>query len=535
MTKKKLTSRRAVIYARYSSHAQREVSIEQQVEACRTYAHTLGLQVVNTYEDKAVTGKTDRRPAFQRLLKDAEKGGFDCVLAWKSNRIGRNMMQALVNENRLKDCGVKVLYAEEDFDDSAAGRFALRSMMNVNQFYSEAMAEDITRGLYDNAQKCMANGRLPLGYKRGEDGKVALDEPAAAVVREVYTRVAAHEPFMDIARDLNARGIKTSSGSAWNKGSFCKLCHNERYKGIYIYGGVRIPGGAPRIVSDELWYRVQEVCKMKKNPQNGVHRTGAEDYLLTGKLYCGKCGALMTGVSGTSRGGELHHYYTCKNHRYASTCDKKPVRRDIIEPAVAQAIRMHCLTDDAIAWITDHAMSYWESEERALHLDALQDELAEAKKAGSNLLKAIEAGIITETTKSRLMEIEEQQARLEMQISDARAQLVHIDREDLISTLELYREGDIYDKDFERELFRTFLKAVYLYDDNRLKIVFGFTDISPEKVEIMLKESSDFSEENCSSLGFDSPPMKTKTNTRIYMVDGLFVLFCSMPVLAKHK
>ena len=70
-----------------------------------------------------------------------------------------------------------MFYAEEDFDDTAAGRFALRNMMNVNQFYSENMAEDITRGLYDNANKCMANGRQPLGYKRGADGKVMLDEP----------------------------------------------------------------------------------------------------------------------------------------------------------------------------------------------------------------------------------------------------------------------------------------------------------------------------------------------------------------------
>lgn len=204
--KKDLAGSRAVIYARYSSHSQREASIEQQVDACRTHAQQLGVHVVDVYEDRAVSGKTDRRPSFQRLMKDAENSRFDVVLAWKSNRIGRNMMQALINESRLQDCGVQVCYAEEDFDDSAAGRFALRSMMNVNQFYSENMAEDITRGLYDNAQKCMANGRQPLGYKRGADGRVVLDEPAAATVREIFARVAAYEPFADIARDLNERG-----------------------------------------------------------------------------------------------------------------------------------------------------------------------------------------------------------------------------------------------------------------------------------------------------------------------------------------
>lgn len=512
--KKKLPAvHRAVIYARYSSHNQREASIEQQVAACRAHAQTLGVEVVDVYEDKAISGKTDRRPAFQRLLRDAEKGLFDCVLAWKSNRIGRNMMQALVNEARLNDCGVRVCYAEEDFDDSAAGRFALRSMMNVNQFYSENMAEDITRGLYDNAQKCKANGRQPLGYKRGQDGSIVLDKAGAAVVQEIYARVAAREPFQDIIRDLNARGIKTSSGASWNKGSFCTICHNERYKGIYIYGDVKIPGGVPRIVSDEIWNRVQEVLKMKKNPQNGRHRTGAEDYLLTGKLRCGKCGALMTGISGTSRSGELHYYYTCQNHRAGGSCDKKAVRRDVIEPAVAQAIRMYCLTDDAIAWIADHAVAYWEAEDRALHIEAMEEELTAAKKAAKNLLHAIEIGIITETTRARLLELEKEQSRLENQISAARAQIVHIDRDELVATLILYRDGDIHDKEFERELFRTFLKAVYLYDDDRLKIVFGFTDTNPEDVEVAF--SDDVPEEECSFLFREGPPKKHCTSFEV--------------------
>ena len=127
--KKKPAGGIAVIYARYSSHNQRDVSIEQQIEACRKHAAELGLTIIATYEDRAISGRTDNRPAFQRLMHDAEKGKFSYVLAWKSNRMGRNMMQAMVNESRLMDCGIKVYYAEEDFDDSAAGRFALRSMM----------------------------------------------------------------------------------------------------------------------------------------------------------------------------------------------------------------------------------------------------------------------------------------------------------------------------------------------------------------------------------------------------------------------
>lgn len=361
MKKKQPNTRhgRAAIYARYSSHNQREASIEQQVKACRELAVRLGLDVVETYEDKAISGKSDRRPSFQHLLRDAEKGYFDCVLAWKSNRMGRNMLQAMTNEARLKDWGVRTFYAEEDFDDTAAGRFALRNMMNVNQFYSENMAEDITRGMMDNASKCLSNGALPLGYKAGENGRIVLDKAQAAVVQEIYTRVACREPFVDIAADLNRRGIKTKRGGPWTKSSFYTICRNERYRGIYIYDDVRVEGGVPRIVSDGLFYRVQEVLKVKKTPQSARHHTGAEDYLLTGKLFCGKCGRPMTGVSGTSRSGEMHYYYTCQKRRREHACDKKNVIREQIEKSVAQAIKQYMLTDEMIQHMADATVFDW--------------------------------------------------------------------------------------------------------------------------------------------------------------------------------
>lgn len=470
--KKKLAGGNAIIYARYSSHNQRDVSIEQQIEACRKHAAELGLTITDTYEDRAISGRTDNRPAFQRMMRDAEDGKFQYVLAWKSNRMGRNMMQAMVNESRLMDCGVKVFYAEEDFDDSAAGRFALRSMMNVNQFYSDNLAEDVRRGLMDNASKCMANGRQPLGYKRGEGGKVVVDEPAAAIVREIYTRIASGEMFMDIARDLNRRGIKTQSGSEWNKSSFKVLCRNERYRGIYIYGDTRIEGGIPPIVDDVLWYKVQEVLKVKKS-KNRHHCPSDEDYLLTGKLRCGKCGGYMIGMSGRSKTGDVHHYYACQNRRVGHTCDKKNIRRDVVEPAVAQAIKQYCLTDDAIEWITDQTIAYWEDEDRKLQIDSIENDLSAVQSSISNVMKAIEMGVITETTRDRLIELERQQTDLKSKLALAKEEIVHVDRKDLISSLLAFRHGNVHDRAYQEKLFNAFLIAVYVYDDDHLKLVFN--------------------------------------------------------------
>lgn len=514
-----------VIYARYSSHAQKDLSVEQQIEQCTALAKEYGIHVIEIYPDRAVSGRTDKRTNFQRMMKDAASGRFKYVIAWKSNRIGRNMLEALVNEARLQEQGVRIIYVEEDFDDTAAGRFAARSMMNVNQFYSENMAEDIKRGLYANAQKCLVtNGHLPYGYKPDETRHFAIDEPKAAVIREIFTRVATGEPFVDIFESLNARGITTSYGRPWGRTSFSNILSNERYRGIYIYGDVRIENGIPRIISDELFYKVQEVITTKRHPR-GRHRING-DYLLTGKLFCGKCGSPMTGYSGTSRAGDMHYYYVCNKHRYEKNCDKKNVRRDSIELQVAQAIKDYALQDDVIEWIADQTIAYNKRKEAENHIGMLEDQLKTAKRGIKNIISAIEQGIITSSTKDRLQELEREQSKIEGQIAAARADIVTVSRDDIISGLSMFRDGDINDKKFQAQLFDTFLIAVYVYDD-RLKIVFSFSG-AKNTAEIPLNnppDSSESDEPECSSKLQLDPPSWSQTNTTvIYMIGGMFVL-----------
>lgn len=495
-----------VLYGRYSSHNQKDISVEQQFEKGYELAAEYGIRIIDTYADRAVSGRTDKRRDFQRMMTDAAKGKFRYVIAWKSNRMGRNMLEALINEARLQDLGVRVLYVEEDFDDTAAGRFAARSMMNVNQFYSENMAEDIKRGLYDNAANCMvANGHLPYGYKADETLHYAIDEPKAAVIREIFTRVSCGEAFVDIMASLNARGIKTSYGRPWGRSSFQKILSNERYRGIYIYGDVRKEGGIPRIVSDELYFKVQEVITTKKNPQ-GRHRVNG-DYLLTGKLFCGHCKSPMTGVSGTGRSGNLHYYYVCQKRRTEKTCDKKNVRRDEIELQVAQAIKDYALKDDVIEWIADSTVAYNERKEAESKVGILEDQLAGTEHGIKNIMSAIEQGIITETTKSRLVELESERATIKAKIAAARADIVTVSRDDIISGLEMFRDGDVHDKKYQARLFDTFLVAVYAYDDD-LRLVFSFSG-NKNTIQIPIESAVNAVENNeaeCSFKLCSAPP-----------------------------
>lgn len=85
----------AAIYARYSSNAQNDASIEQQVAECTMYAQQNGLKVVATFEDRAISGRSDKRPGFQKMIRAAERREFQVLLTYKSNRIARNMYDAL--------------------------------------------------------------------------------------------------------------------------------------------------------------------------------------------------------------------------------------------------------------------------------------------------------------------------------------------------------------------------------------------------------------------------------------------------------
>lgn len=529
---------KAVIYARYSSHNQKDASIEQQVEACMKKAASEQLEVVGIYPDRAKTGKTDKRKNFQKMMQDAGTGKFQYVIAWKSNRMGRNMLQAMVNAEILLGYGVKCLYVEEDFADTAAGRFALRNMMSVNQFYSENMAEDIQRGMMDNAKQCKATGSPPYGYKIATDKSLLIDEPAAKIVREIYERIAAGHRIIDIVRDLNERGVKTRRGFEWNKSSFNRLLHNERYRGVYMFNDLRIEDGMPRIVSDELYFRVQEAIRMKPNPRCMGRRTANGVYLLTGKLFCGKCLGPMRGESGHSKNGKLHYYYGCHNKRIKHTCDKANVQRDYIEDLIAKFIWNYCLRDDIIELIADNTIAYNMKQLKESNVGTLEDELNDINKRLGNFLKSMETMPPSNAMREHFAELEAEQMRLNLKLSDAKANVVSCSREQLIAGMRIFRKGDIGNKKFQAKLFDTFLRAVYLYDDE-YKLVFNYAGENTLEVpiiEVLDSPALDAVYEEdatCSYKVPSAPPVNSYTNTevpKIRMFTGFGIFVFDVPL-----
>ena len=477
---------KAVIYARYSSHSQRDVSIEQQIRACQRFAEQQNIEIVDIYEDRALTGTSDRRPGFQKMIRDAEKADWVYVIVYTRDRVARDRHDGAVYKRQLEHCGVKGLSAMENISDDPTGVLMESLLEGLAEYYSKELSRKIRRGMEDNALKCMANGALPLGYVRDADGRYAINETEAEIVREIYRRVRDGDTFAQIIADLNFRGVRTKTGKIWNKSSFNRLLTNVRYTGLYTYGDIRIPGGIPQIIPQELFDAVQCQLEVKSNPRSTSPQRRRRDnsvYLLTGKLFCGKCKKPLVGVSGTSKHAVPYYYYVCKGSRVDHTCSKKPVRREKIEQAIATALKSTMLNDKAICTLADAAVEYQNKFVSNTEVDALESRLKEIQRSIKNIVSAIEAGILSAATQSRLVELENEQRTVTRQLSVAKEDAEQIlTREEIIATLKLFQNGDVADKAYQEALIDTFLVAAYLYDD-KIKLVFGL-DGSKKNVQI---------------------------------------------------
>lgn len=462
-----------VVYARYSSHSQKDTSIEDQVADIEVYCRLNNFRIVKVYADRHLSGTTDKRPQFQQMLKDAAHGHWKYVVVWKTDRFARNRYDSATYKYRLKRYGVRVLSAKESIPEGPEGILLEAVLEGSAEYYSANLAQNIRRGMHSNALNCMVNnGSMPFGYCKGEDGRFAVCEAEAEVVREIFRKVAQGVPFVEIANDLNGRGIRTKQGNLWGKNSFHRMLVNEAYIGVYRYSDVRIEGGMPAIISKIQFLEVERRLKTKKNPQ-GRHRENGE-YLLTGKLYCGHCGSYMVGISGTGCHGDKHYYYVCQQRRTDHTCKKENVRRDWIERLVTQVTLDYVLQPDVVEWIADAVMAYQARAAAAAPLEGLRSELADNAKASENVMKAIEAGIITATTKQRLIELEAEAARLKNAIALEEASLTHLEREQVIYWMERFRGGNVESQDFRRKVIDTFINAVYLTDDH-IRIAFNYS------------------------------------------------------------
>ena len=462
----------AVIYARYSSDNQREESIEGQIRECTAYAEKNDLTVVKHYIDRAISAKTDNRPEFQQMIKDSDKKLFDIVLVWKLDRFARNRYDSARYKTQLKKNSVKLVSATEIISEGPEGIILESVLEGYAEYYSADLSEKVIRGMTENALKGkFTGGAIPFGYTINADRRFEIDPLTAPFVAETFQRYNDGQTMREIRDWLNEKGIKNKRGGPMTFNTIQHMLSNRRYIGELKYRDILIPDAIPPIVSVELFDDVQE--KMLKNKKAPARRKAEDDYLLTTKLHCGYCGALMFGESGTSRTGEVHRYYKCATAKKRKGCKKKTVRKQWLEDLVVKQTMQLVRDDAAMESIIAKVMELQDRENTNLPL--YEKQLRDAESGIQNMLNAIQAGILTSSTKERLEQLEETKRELEVRIAEEKLAKPKVTEDFIRFWLLRFRKLNMNQKDQRQALVDTFINSIYLYDDKVL-ITFNYKE-----------------------------------------------------------
>lgn len=491
----------AVIYARYSSERQTEQSIEGQLRVCNEYAERNEMVVVDTYIDRAMTGTNDKRTAFQRMLKDSSKRAWDYVLVYKIDRFGRNKYELAMNKHTLKFNGIRLISAMENIPDTPEGIILESLLEGMAEYYSAELSQKVRRGMNETRQKGnFTGGYLLYGYKK--DGKkIVIDEDKAKIVNLIYEKYAKNEYIKDIIIDLTNMGI-LNKGKPFAKNTLHRILQSEKYSGIYHHNDETFTNIYPQIVPDSLFKIVQ---LKNENNKYGSHSQFV-NYLLRKKIICGYCGRTINGITGTSKSKKVKRYYACSGRYTKKGCKKSSVRKEALEEIVIQAVMKVFENENTVNIFADRIIELQRKRiENQSVLNLLLSEQDKIIKAKANIISAIEQGIITNTTKERLQELEKKQEDIAEKIIIEQSKVkMNITKDNIIS----YVKKALANK--AERIVDLLIKQIILYDD-KVEIICNYThkkaeddttlDLSlcKQKIEI---------------------PAPDKNNSTIKMIDG---------------
>jgi len=465
-----------VIYARFSSYGQNEQSIESQVRTCKEYADRCGMNVVGLYSDKAKTGTNDKRPDFQRMMKDAQSGTFQYILVYMMDRFSRNRRDSIMYKEMLKEkYGIKVLSALEPISDDEGGEFYEMFLEWNAEKYSKRLSKRVKDGLDTSAANgTFCGGHLMYGYKlvdtdkigrKGVIHKVAVDEEQAKVVKYIFEQYAAGVPKKEIAAALNAQGYRIK-GKPFTFRTFECWLTNSKYIGEFTFGSRICKTVYPAIIDKALFQKVQDKLAEKKFVAGG-EATAKVPYLLTGKLYCGHCGTKMVSDGGTSRNGDKYYYYACKKMKVGK-CDKKRENKDALEQLVVSFV-VDFLSDKAnTEIIAEDVLAYYDKRTDDSNLKSINAKIAAIQSDVERLTDAFV------TAKSVLLQnsIEKKMADYEVLLNDLHTQKVKLELErgfrltkkDILDFIDKILKTDKTDKEFQKRVIDILVNKVFVSD-----------------------------------------------------------------------
>lgn len=431
---------RAVIYARVSTKEQAEgkFSIPDQIEACKKAILEHGWELVHEpYIDSGISGHLlEERKGLQNLLSDARQHLFDLVVVKDFDRFARNRAAATIVREELKELFIQTyaLNTPVEPKDPKAYDPTDDDLGIMVEGYSDTMSEiernkirrRMMMGKINLAKQGKIPNNVPYGYKIkrtiDEHGKIKreiiIDKEEEKVVKFIFDEYIKGKGTLEIAFELNQKGIKAPRNTLWRRQAIKYILQNPTYTGKVIWGwrhpnyeknkqrkirshqGIIVKGEHQPIISEEIFNLAQKEKQIRGHKYNG--RAKLSRGLLTGIAKCIRCGSGVTYA--TRRHKRKHknpkwndtttHEYLCGGYKYSGICQRRVMSAEKLESFVVNQIRN--LINNPIA---RERLIF----DRSIKLDEdLQEDYQRALKALSEIPKklqrqqeAYEAGLIT--------------------------------------------------------------------------------------------------------------------------------------------
>lgn len=319
---------KTALYIRVSTDAQFEegYSVDAQKEKLEQYCKLKDISDYEFYVDGGWSGSNIERPEMKRMITDIKNREISAVIVYKLDRLSRSqkdtvfLLEDIFNPN---ECNFISL--NENFDTTTPYGKAMIGILSVfAQLERENIRERTRMGMYERVKSglWMGGGRIPFGYDYDKNKNVLVPNSHAEDVKKIY--------------DLYLQGYSTTQlAQMFDVASdrhITNILDRVTYLGKIYYNGETIDGQHKAIIDEDTWMKVQMERK-KRSTKNAV----TSSYLLTGLIFCGKCGARMRYQQWGKNGLKIYCYSqqtSKKNMIKDADCNNKKVDACDIEDIV---------------------------------------------------------------------------------------------------------------------------------------------------------------------------------------------------------
>jgi DNA invertase Pin-like site-specific DNA recombinase len=339
---------------RKSSEAEdRQVlSIEsQRRELERLLNASPGVEIVEIIEESR-SAMTPGRPRFDAMVGRIEQGEAEGIATWAPDRLARNSIDGgrliyLLDRSVLKD----LKFSTYTFENNSQGKFMLQIMFGQSKYYSDALSENVKRGIRTKRENGWQAGRPPIGYLNDPATRTIVPDPERfPLVRRMFDlALSGRSPrqIAVIARD--DWGLTSSPGKHIGRpvalATVYKILNNRFYVGEITHAGATYPGRHQPMVAVAEFERVQALLGRPGRPRPSRHC-----FAFTGLIRCGACGGMITAEHKTNAYGARYVYYHCAKRRIGPRCPERSIEGRQLERQIVAFLSGLDVPPELTAW-----------------------------------------------------------------------------------------------------------------------------------------------------------------------------------------